>query len=204
MRLHLLFHDRIVVDIRVWALLLSDKAFRVWATPMDRTGITGIPPLELDIREHEMPYHHRATCRNVPTQLTDIVANHIEKFIQKGLFDRSNSAKFTSPTVIAPKATDPFFRLAVDYRWLNQFVTMIHAHVPVILEEILKARGWKYFADIDWTEAFHQIKLADKTSELLSIITILGPIKPKFMMEGVAPASSVLQNVVASIFSPLR
>ena len=81
---------------------------------------------------------------------------------------------------------------------------MIHAHVPVILEEILKARGWKYFADIDWTEAFHQIKLADKTSELLSIITILGPIKPKFMMEGVAPASSVLQNVVASIFTPLR
>ena len=97
------------------ALLLSDKSFQVWATPMDRKVITGIPPLELCIREQEMPYHHQAAYRNVATKLTDIMANHIDKFIKKGLFPRSNSAKYTSPTVIAPKAT-PFFRLAVAYR----------------------------------------------------------------------------------------
>ena len=107
---------------------------------------------------------------------------------------------FTSPCVIATKATAPFFRLAIDYRWLNQFVTMIQAHVPVILEEIHKAKGWRYFGDIDWSEAFHQIKLGPKTAELMSIITHLGPLQPEFMMEGVAPASSVLQNTVAGIF----
>ena len=185
-------------------LMLSEKAIKTFGEPMDGRGIQGIPDLELRFREHDMPPDHRAQCRNVPAQLVDIVEKHIEKFIDKGLFSRSKRPHYTSPTVIAPKATDPFFRLAVDYRWLNQFIAMIHAHVPIILEEIHKAKGWKYFGDIDWTEAFHQIKLAEKTSEMLSIITILGPIKPNFMMEGVAPASSVLQNVVADIFSPLR
>ena len=77
------------------ALLTSEKAFKVWATPMDKIGITGIEPLELQFREHEMPNDHRAKCRNVPVQLTDIISNHIDKFLAKGLFSRSNSA---SPT----------------------------------------------------------------------------------------------------------
>ena len=61
----------------------------------------------------------------------------------------SYSAKYTSPIVIAKKATPPYFRVAIDYRWINQYVRMIQAYTPVILQELYKAQGWEVFADID-------------------------------------------------------
>ena len=114
--------------------LLSEDATKVWASKV--TGMTGIPDLELKFDELNMPTEHRAQTRKVPLQLVEIVTEHILKLIDEGLFFRPNRPAYTSPTVIAPKATDPFFRLAIDYRWINQFIQMIQAHVSVILEEI--------------------------------------------------------------------
>jgi hypothetical protein len=81
---------------------------------------------------------------------------------------------------------------------------MIQAFTPVILDELYKAGEWEFFGDIDMTEAFHQVKLDEETSRMLTIVTIIGPIKPRFMMEGVAPASSVLQNTVTTLFESIR
>jgi hypothetical protein len=39
---------------------------------------------------------------------------------------------------------------------------------------------------------------------MLSIVTTIGCMRPRFMMEGVSPASSVLQNAVSQIFGPMR
>jgi hypothetical protein len=51
------------------------------------------------------------------------------------------------------------------------------------------------------TNAFHQMKSAEKTSERLSVVTPWGQFRPLFMPEGVAPASILLQDVMRSIFS---
>ena len=181
--------------------LTSEQAIKVWASEV--TGMTGVKELKLEFDELNMPNEHRSQSRKVPLQLVEIVSKHVLEFIKQGLFKRAERPSFTSPTVIAPKSTEPFFRLAIDYRWINTFVRMIHAHVPVILEEINKAKGWRVFADIDWKAAFHQIPLHKDTSDKLTIITLVGPVSPLFMMEGVAPASSVLQNIVAELFSSL-
>ena len=71
-------------------------------------------------------------------------------------------------------------------------------------EELAKIRQFKYFCDFDLTNAFHQFKLDDATSELLSIMTIEGPIRPRFMPEGISPASSILQNHVRAIFHEFK
>ena len=81
---------------------------------------------------------------------------------------------------------------------------MIQAYTPIILHELHKAKGWDYYGDIDWSEAFHQIRLSEKASDMLSIVTTIGCIKPLFMMEGVSPASSVLQNAVSQIFKSMN
>lgn len=39
---------------------------------------------------------------------------------------------------------------------------------------------------------------------MLSIVTTIGCMQPNFMIEGVSPASSVLQNAVSEIFSPMQ
>ena len=190
-------------DERMMQLMLSDEARFVFGTPLDGRGIQGIPDLHLDF-DPDIPKDHRAKCRDVPQQIRHIIEEHLQSYLDKSLFEMSYKAMYTSPIVIAKKATPPYFRVAIDYRWINQFVRMIQAHTPVILQELHKAQGWEVFADIDWTEAFHQIRLDAATSEMLSIVTTIGPMRPRFMMEGVAPASSVLQNAVSQIFATIR
>ena len=183
-----------------WVEMLTTKGMRVWGEGIT-TGINGVEPLELHINP-DMPPEHRAKLRPPPQQIRQEVREYIASLIGT-MFERSDSS-ITSPMTVATKATAPFFRLAGDYRWLNQFVLMVQSYVPIILDELYRAKGWKYFADIDWRAAFHQIPLAKRTSKIMTLMTVLGPLRPKFMMEGVSLASNVLQNAVSEIFDPLR
>ena len=63
-----------------------------------------------------------------------------------------------------------------------------------------KICGFSIFLDIDLVNAFHQVLLGQKTSQLLSVQTPWGQFAPKFMPEGIAPATFVLQETVSSIF----
>ena len=183
-----------------WMDMLTTKGLIVWGEKVT-TGITGVEPLEIHVSD-DMPPEHRAKLRPPAQQIRQEVRDYIASLIGT-MFERSDSS-ITSPMTVAPKSTTPFFRLAGDYRWLNQFVLMVQSYVPIIMDELYRAKGWKYFADIDWRAAFHQIPLTKRTSKLMTLMTVLGPLRPKFMMEGVNLASNVLQNVVAEIFDPLR
>jgi hypothetical protein len=56
-----------------------------------------------------------------------------------------------------------------------------------------------------WSNSFHQVKLDRETSERLSIQTPWGQFQqPKFMPEGIGPASGILQMYVSGIFSDFR
>ena len=176
---------------------------QTFGEPLDGRGILGILDLDLDF-DHEIPSSHSAKCRDVPQEIIPIIEAHLKGYLAKGLFEPSPRARYTSPIVIAKKATTPFFRVAIDYRWINKYICMIQAYTPIILHELHKSKGWDYYGDIDWSEAFHQIRLSDKASDMLSIVTTIGCIRPRFMMEGVSPASSVLQNAVSQIFGPMR
>ena len=184
-----------------WKQLLMTKGMTVWGEPVT-TGITGVEPVEIHVNTEAMPVEHRAQLRPPPQQIRKEVREYIATLIGT-MFERSDSS-ITSPMTVATKKTAPFFRLAGDYRWLNQFTLMVQSYVPVIMDELYRAKGWKYFADIDWRASFHQIPLAKRTSKIMTLMTVLGPLRPKFMMEGVNLASNVLQNIVAEIFDPLR
>ena len=62
---------------------------------------------------------------------------------------------------------------------------------------------YKVYAEIDLTNAFHQMRLGDKTSATLSIQTPWGQVEPMFMPEGVAPASIILQDKMRDIFNDI-
>ena len=195
--------DWVLEDPEFMAALLSKEALQTFGEPLDGRGILGIPELDLDF-DHELPSSHSAKCRDVPQEIVPIIEAHLRGYLDKGLFEPSPRPRYTSPIVIAKKATFPFFRIVIDYRWINRYICMIQSYTPIILHELHKAKGWDYYGDIDWSEAFHQIRLSDKASDMLSIVTTIGCIRPKFMMEGVSPASSVLQNAVAQIFKPMN
>ena len=65
----------------------------------------------------------------------------------------------------------------------------VHAGTKVVEEK----------REIDLTNAFHQIRIGDETSAKLSIQTPWGQVQPKFMPEGVAPASIYLQHKMRTL-----
>ena len=66
--------------------------------------------------------------------------------------------------------------------------------------ELTKAAKFKIFVDLDMANSFHQIPISQQFSELLSVQTPWGLVRPKFLPEGVGPASGLLKNLVRDIF----
>jgi hypothetical protein len=106
-----------------------------------------------------------------------------------------------SPLVIAPKATPPYIRFCGDYVAVNKFIITHHGYIPNVEHEIQKIKGFTIFIDLDMANAFHQLLLGPVTSARLSVVTPWGQYQPRFMPEGVAPASILLQDVMREIFS---
>ena len=50
------------------------------------------------------------------------------------------------------------------------------------------------------TNSFHQLVLSEVTGRKLAVQTIWGPVQPKFLPEGVSPASGYLQSYVMEMF----
>ena len=73
--------------------------------------------------------------------------------------------------------------------------------IPHVQTSLHKGLGYKVFIDLDMTNSFHQIPLGPITSNNLSIQTPWGLVKPKFVPEGIGPASGILQNLVMDLFS---
>jgi hypothetical protein len=72
--------------------------------------------------------------------------------------------------------------------------------IPNVKHELNKIINYKIYADIDLTNAFHQIKLGPNTSEKLSLQTPWGQYEPMFMPEGIAPGNATLQETIRDLF----
>ena len=165
--------------------------------PKEWVGLEGFEPLEFEFAE-DMPAVHKCPFRPISQHIWHDTKNEIDR-MNTYMYTDSDSA-IASPMVVAPKATAPFIRMCGDYRWINKYIKVGNFYIPHVMKELCKAAGFKYFIDIDLTNAFHQIILGLKTSKNLSVATPWGLKRPKFLPEGVAPASGILQRMVTSIF----
>ena len=104
------------------------------------------------------------------------------------------------PLVVASKATAPFIRCCGDYVEYNKGIETIHYPIPNVLNELNKIKNFKLFGDVDMVTAFHQMPIGPETSRLLSVQFPSGQFQPKFMPEGVSPASGHLQRLVSEVF----
>ena len=164
--------------------------------PQNWEGIK-VSPISLEVGD-QLPRARYARGRPPPKKLEAQAVSEIKRLLRY-MYVPSKSP-WMSDNVWAAKATAPFVRSCGDYRWINEHIRMRHAYIPDVREELAKLKDFKYFCDFDLTNAFHQFRLDDKTSELLSIMTISGPIRPLFMPEGISPASAILQTHVREIF----
>ena len=185
---------------KVVELLTSQMALEVFC-PKEWRHILGIDLLEIEFSE-DMPKVLRPKIR----PLNPIVKQQAEKEYRRMctyMYEDSDSS-IASPLVIAPKSTAPFVRLCGDYRVCNQYIKPNNYYIPHIMKTLEKAAGFKYFIDADLKSAFHQIKLGENTSRILSIVSPFGCVKPKYLPEGVTIGSHKLQAAVMSVFHDME
>ena len=179
----------------VWELL-GGKALEVFV-PDNWEGIKGIKPLKINFRP-DLPDRMKPKTRFINPRLYEAAEKEFKRL--RGYFYEESRSPWASCLVMAPKATYPFIRFCGDYVEINKYIPTGHYYIPNVQYELDKIIMFKYFLDIDLTNAFHQIVLDPETAEKLSVQTPWGQFQPKFMPEGIGPGSGVLQETVRKIF----
>ena len=177
--------------------LLRTKGSMVFV-PSNWEGINGLEPLQLDWRPG-LPESMKPKPRPVNPKLYAAAKKEFQRLL--GYFYVPSTSPIASCLVIAPKATHPFIRFCGDYVAINRFINIGHFPIPHVQRALEKIVRFRYFLDFDLVNAFHQIVLAAETAARLSVQTPWGQVQPKFMPEGIGPASGHLQKVISSIFA---
>jgi len=184
---------------RIVDIMTSPAALETFS-PTSWNGLK-VTPVDFTI-VGQMPATMRVKPRPIRPDLykhAQLEFDRLVKYFYEAHHEKNNSP-IASPLVIAPKATSPFIRFCGDYRAINEFISIPKHPIPVVQHELTKAAQFKVFVDLDMTNSFHQIPLSDQASGLLSIQTPWGLVRPKFLPEGVGPASGLLQSIVKDIF----
>ena len=183
-------------DSRLLELLHSEEAIMVFA-PRVWTGIEGIDPIELDFSE-DMPKVHKPSPRPLNPKMKEAAVKEFERMCTYMYTD--SDSPIACPLVVAPKATPPYVRICGDYVWVNRYVRTGQYYIPHVMKTLEKAAGFTHWLDLDLSNSFHQLLLGERTSNILSVATPWGLKRPKYLPEGVAPASGLLQRAVMQIF----
>lgn len=175
--------------------MLKTKGVQVFVAH-NWNGIKDMKPVEFEF--HNLPDSHNCKVRNINPELAKNFYAELERL--KGyLFDPSDSP-IVSPIVVAHKATFPFIRVCGDFTWINKYIVMPIVPIPHVISQLAKISNYKYFIDMDVTNAFHQIPIGPITSRNLSIVTPGGTFKPKFLLEGTTPATGILHSTMVNMF----
>jgi hypothetical protein len=105
--------------------------------------------------------------------------------------------------VISPKATAPYIRFCINLIKVNEWIDCGHYPIPLVRDVINRIGKHSLFIDADLSRSYHQFRLAEETSEKLSVQTPFGQFAPIHMPEGCAPAQQILQQAMVDIFESL-
>ena len=160
-------------------------------------------PWVFHIQWREPPPDVKRKNAYINARLFEAVQEEFHRLEQAGFFAKSSSS-VASKLVVAPKATTPFVRLCGDYSPVNKYMLNEQYEIPLVEQEIQTIAANRLYANIDLTNAFHQLRIDELSSERLSISTPFGQYKPVFLPEGIKVASQLLQRAVKTIFARMK
>ena len=171
---------------------------RNWDGLVDENG----KPWIFRINWKEAPADIKRKSSFINEKLYEIVKTEFERLTLARFFVDSDSP-VASRLVVAPKATDPFVRLCGDFSPINKDMSNSQVEIPLVFQELQKVAKSSVFANIDMTNAFHQLLIDDLSSNRLSIATPFGQFRPRFLPEGIKVASQILQKAMKTIFKDM-
>jgi hypothetical protein len=174
------------------------RGFNDVFVPESWEGIQGIEPVSLDF-DVDMPKRIKPSPRRIPASIFEASKKEFQRMCS--YFYRPSTSPVSSPMVVAPKSTQPFVRICGDYRVVNKYLRCFHYPIPDVIKELHRLSNFKVFIELDVKNAFHGIIISVETSRKLSVQTPWGQYEPKFLPEGVSPASAILMLVMSEVFA---
>jgi hypothetical protein len=177
-------------------LLTSNIALEVFVC-REWKGIN-IAPVHIKFSK-DLPPYFRCKTRPIAQEIMEPVKKAVFDYWDGGYLDRSDEGAYGYGMVgvIKPDGTA---RVCGDYRPANKHAIGIPLMMPDVITELEKMLPYKYFTELDWSTAFHQIPIDQISSERLAITTPWGLFRPKFVPEGIVAGSALLMTHAQKFF----
>ena len=169
-------HSKEIDRLMTSAEAMGTFTFKEW------TGVR-MDPIKLEFKE--LPSYTLQKTRVICTQIKEEAKIALDKFVDSGNLVREERSSHGASLVVVAKP-DGTARICGDYRQVNKYLANIPYIMPDIAESIEKMRGFKYYAELDWTTAFRQLPIDEETGRVLCVTTPWGIFRPRFVPEGIA------------------
>ena len=90
-------------------------------------------------------------------------------------------------------------RICIDLRDLNKAIKCQHFQLPLAEDCFAQISGTKYFAKLDMSNVYWQIRIDEESSKLLNFITPFGRFKFKRLPFGIHSSSGICQEAIARV-----
>lgn len=157
---------------------------------------------------HEFPIQSKAY--NLPHNVKQFAEKELNDLLKAGIIEESTS-NYAFPVIFVKKKTSKTdnpanqkYRMAIDYRLLNQITELFPYKLPDIKEILHKISGHELFTVLDLKSAFFQIKLQENDKEKLAFTTEFGNFQPTRLPFGAKNSSSYFALLMKKCLGPVQ
>lgn len=152
-----------------------------------------LPPVSLKVKEGSEPIVQAS--RRMDERKRAFFRKWVEDMLDKGLLKPSKSSYKFQPILI-DQGKPGEYRVAFDFRPLNESLVIERTTFPVIAELIDSFAGVEVISVADLKSGYFQLRVTEETSKLLAIETPLGLMEFTVLPLGPAPAVDMFQREV--------
>eukprot|EP00112_Aurelia_sp_Birch-Aquarium-sp1_P023107 Seg6752.3 transcript_id=Seg6752.3/GoldUCD/mRNA.D3Y31 product="Retrovirus-related Pol polyprotein from transposon 17.6" protein_id=Seg6752.3/GoldUCD/D3Y31 len=170
----------------------------------DCFGDTGTLPQthHIELKPDVTPVIHPP--RRIPYALKPHLREELSRMEKLGIIEKvTEPTDWVNSLVIVHKANGKL-RICIDPRDLNKAIKRQHFELPSAEELFAQMSGAKYFAKLDMSNAYWQIKIDEESSKLLTFNTPFGRYKFLRLSFGIHSASEICQQQISQVIEGIE
>lgn len=157
---------------------------------------------EIYLRDDARPVFYRAN--EVPYALKERVSDELDRLVRENIIKPVKRSDWASPIVVVPKS-DGNIRLCVDCKvTINKVINTEHYPLPNISDIFANLSGYRYYAKIDLSGAYMQVRVSEDSRKYLIINTHKGLFEYLRLPFGISSAASTFQRIMDEILMDLE
>ena len=188
-------------NVHVSSKLSSSQMQQISDVLQEFPDVLSDKPGRTTLAEHDIKLTSTSPVRTkpypVPFTMRDTVCQEVEKMLQLGIIEPSESP-YSSPIVIVKKK-DNTNRFCIDFRAINRVTIFDAETIPNADEIFANLSGCKYVSKFDLCKGYWQLPLTDSAKPLTAFQTPLGLYQFRVMPFGLVNASASFSRLMRKL-----